>query len=243
MKDIAVLLASYPRARSPLPPENARVYIEEYKINRGATAHPLYRVTASLEAWMHRQVAAVPPGERVLDLGAGSLNHRRYEPEALTYDIVEPFAALYQNSPELTRINGIYPTIQDVPSTPAYDRIFSIAVLEHLENLPATIAACATRLAKDGIFQAGIPAEGGLAWGIAWRATTGISYRLRTGLPYAPVMRHEHINDATEIISVIRYFFEDVRVRWFPLPTRHLAFYGAIEARMPRLERCTEAGA
>lgn len=243
MNDIAALLASYPRARPALPPENARIYIEEYRINRGATGRALYRVTASLESWMHRQVAAVTSGVRVLDLGAGSLNHRQYESDSLTYDIVEPFTALYQSSPELARVNRIYPTIQDVPSAPAYDRIFSIAVLEHLENLPATIAACATRLTKDGIFQAGIPAEGGLAWGIAWRATTGISYRLRTGLPYTPVMRHEHINDATEVISIIQYFFEDVQVRWFPLPARHLAFYGAIEARTPRLERCIKAGA
>jgi hypothetical protein len=240
MTDVAALLASYPRTRPPLPPANARIYVEEYRINRGASAHPLYRVTAFLESWMHRQVASGPAAQRLLDLGAGTLNHRPYEPVAVTYDIVEPFAALYKGSPELARVNHIYPTIQDVPLAPGYDRIFSVAVLEHLENLPVTVAACAMRLSQGGIFQAGMPAEGGLAWGIAWRTTTGLSYRLRTGLRYAPVMRHEHINDAAEIIAIIRYFFEDVRVRWFPLPARHLAFYGFIEARTPRLHRCTE---
>lgn len=238
MKDITAILASYPRARPPLPPPNARIYVEEYKINRGASDRSLYRITAWLESWMHRQIAVKAVGERILDFGAGTLNHRPYENKALTYDIVEPFAALYEGSPELARVGRIYRTISDVPLSPGYDRIFSVAVLEHLENLPFAIASCALRLSKQGVFQAGIPAEGGVAWGLAWRITTGLSYRLRTGLSYTPVMRHEHINDATEIIAIVRHYFEDVRVRWFPPPARHLAFYGLIEARGPRLDRC-----
>jgi hypothetical protein len=56
------------------------------------------------------------------------------------------------------------------------------------------------------------------------------------------VMRHEHVNDAAEIVAIVRHFFEDVRVRWFPLPALHLAFYGYVEARRPRLDRCAKAG-
>jgi len=240
MSNIATLLASYPRKRPPLPPANARIYVEEYRINRGATAHALYQVTARLESWMHRQVASGGSGQRVLEFGAGTLNHRPYEADALIYDIVEPFSALYDGRPELARVSHIYPAIRDVPVSPGYDRIFSVAVLEHLEDLPSAISSCALRLSPGGIFQAGIPAEGGFTWGLAWRTTTGISYRLRTGLSYAPVMRHEHLNNAAEIIAIIRYFFQDVRIRWHPLPARHLAFYGYIEARTPRLDRCRE---
>ncbi len=240
MTDIEALLASYPRARPPLPSANAEIYAQEYRINRGASGHPLYRLTASLESWMHSQVASGAPPRRLLELGAGTLNHRRYEPRVGTYEIVEPFEGLYKASPELARVDRIYRAIEDVPRAPGYDRICSVAVLEHLENLPSAVAACAVRLSDGGTFRAGIPAEGGLAWGIAWRATTGLSYRLRTGLPYAPVMRHEHVNDAAEIIAVIQHLFEDVHIRWFPLPAKHLAFYGFIEARNPRLKRCIE---
>jgi hypothetical protein len=240
MIDIAKLMADYPRRRPALPEENARVYVEEYKINRAVDARPLYRLTAYLESWMHHQVANSGIGERILEIGAGTLNHCPYERQARTYDIAEPLAALYENSRHLPKINCIYPNIQSVPRQPGYDRIFSIAVLEHLEDLPVTVASCANRLTENGIFQAGIPAEGGLIWGLAWRATTGISYRLRTGLPYGPVMRHEHINSAVEIIAIMRHFFSDVKVRWFPLPARHLAFYGYIEARFPRLTVCEQ---
>ncbi len=238
MTDIASLLASYPRIRPSLPCGNARIYIEEYKINRGIGASRLYRIVASLESWMHRRVAACNAGPALLEVGAGTLNHRPYEEKASVYDIVEPLPRLYEGSPHLARVNQIYTTIQQVPATSRYDRIFSIAVLEHVEDLPAIVAACAERLGDHGVFQAGIPAEGGLAWGLAWRTTTGISYRLRTGQPYGPVMRHEHINNATEIIAIVRFFFADVHVRWFPLATRHLAFYGYIEARRPHLDRC-----
>jgi hypothetical protein len=240
MTEIDTLLASYPRRRPPLPLANARLYVDEYKINRGTSGRALYRVTANLEAWMHRQVAARAQGQRLLELGAGTLNHRTYEPINLIYDIVEPLAALYESSISLTQIGKIYSDISEVPVSPGYDRIVSIAVLEHLENLPAIIAASSLRLAPGGVFQAGIPAEGGFSWGLAWRITTGISYSLRTGLAYGPVMRHEHINDAVEIIALLRYFFREVRVRWFPFPARHLAFYGYVEARAPRLECCKE---
>lgn len=234
MTDIMALLASYPRTRPALPPASARIYAQEYKINRGGSSNPLYRITAALEAWMHRRVAAGAHGRHVLEIGAGPLNHRDYEPKNITYDIIEPFKALYEGRPELAATSHIYASIHEVPLRRGYDRIFSIAVLEHLENLPDTVAASAARLARGGIFQAGIPAEGGFTWGLAWRCTTAISYRLRTGLSYAPVMRHEHINNADEIIAIVRHYFHDVRLRWFPLPTKHLAFYGFIEARDPK---------
>jgi SAM-dependent methyltransferase len=237
MSDITTLLASYPRTRQALPAANARIYAREYKINRGASSHLLYSITAWLESWMHRMVASEPSGQRVLELGAGTLNHRRYESKDLVYDIVEPFSALYRGSPELASVNHVYASIHEIPLEPGYDRIFSVAVLEHLEDLPAIVAASAGRLSQGGVFQAGIPAEGGLTWGLAWRCSTGLSYRLRTGLPYAPVMRHEHINSADEIIAIVRHFFHDVRLRWFPLPAKHFAFYGFIEARNPKRAR------
>jgi SAM-dependent methyltransferase len=240
MRDIASLMAQYPRARPSLPDANADLYVEEYKINRGVGTHSLYRLTAWLESWMHHQVATAP-GTCLLEIGAGTLNHRSYEKDAARYDIVEPLADLYKDSAQLSRITKIYKTIEDVPRHTPYDRIFSVAVLEHLQDLPTVVAACALRLAPNGIFQAGIPAEGGFLWGLAWRTTTGLSYRLRTGLPYGPVMRHEHINSAAEIIAIVRLFFANVQLRWFPLPSRHLAFYCYIEARTPILQHCLQA--
>lgn len=233
---IGGLLRSYPRARPELSDAHRRIYLEEYRRNRGASGGLLFRVTASLEAWMHRRVARCHAEGRLLELGAGTLNHLRYEPE-MPYDIVEPLPALYRDSPWIGRVAARYADLADVPAGTRYGRIISIAVLEHVEQLPELVARSALLLAPHGIFQAGIPSEGGLLWGLAWRMTTGIAYRLRTGLPYAPVMRFEHLNSAAEIIRIVRYFFGSVAVSWFPLPARHASFYGYIEARDPIISR------
>jgi hypothetical protein len=41
---------------------------------------------------------------------------------------------------------------------------------------------------------------------MAWRYGTGPVFRLRTGLDYAVMMRHEHVNTADEIESCMHYF-------------------------------------
>ena len=127
-----------------------------------------------------------------------------------------------------------------MPEGSRYDRVISVAVLEHLEKLPEQVARCGLALAEGGVFQAGIPSEGGFLWGATWRLTTGISFRMRTGLPYRLLMRHEHINGAQEILRVVRHFFERVRVRRFPLPLHHLSLYAYIHAERPRRDVCEQ---
>jgi hypothetical protein len=129
----------------------------------------------------------------------------------------------------------MYDDIGDVPDDRRYSRIISVAVLEHLQDLPRVLAASARHLLSDGKFQALIPTEGGFLWGASWRLTTGIAYRLRTGLDYKTMMRHEHINDSREIIELVGHFFETVQISRFPLPGHHSSFYTYIEASAPRL--------
>ena len=42
-------------------------------------------------------------------------------------------------------------------------------------------------------------------------------------------MAWEHINDADEIVAVVRALFRDVRVRRFPTPLRQASLYAAVE--------------
>ena len=226
------LLSSYPRARPPLSPAHEKIYAEQYKINReGATA--VDSAAQKLEQWMHRKVAMVQGGP-VLELGAGTLNHLKFEIATEPYDIVEPFASLYEGKPEVTRVRAKYNSIREVPESNRYRRIFSIAVLEHLTDLPADVARSAVLLEDGGVFQAGIPSEGGLLWWLGWRLSTGLGFYLRTGLDYGVLMRHEHVNNAQEIIAVVTHFFENVTVVRFPTPICQLSFYSYIKAQRPR---------
>lgn len=225
------ILARYPKARPPLPPEYQRIYEREYKMNREGGSF-VTRISSGLEAWMHRKVAEAPADE-VLEIGAGTLNQLQYEAPQRRYDVIEPFAALYAQSPALAKVDTVYADVAEVPADRRYGRITSVAVLEHLDDLPGIVARSALLLRDDGLFQAGIPSEGGFLWTLAWRTTTGVAYWLRNRLNYAVLMRHEHLNTAAEIEAVVRRFFGEVEIERFPLPARQLSFYSYLQARRP----------
>jgi SAM-dependent methyltransferase len=231
-------LAPYPKARPDLPPEFQAIYVEQYKTNReGETTAA--SLAQRLERWLHRQVARdVTSGaaRSTLELGAGTLNQLPFEPAGAPYDVVEPFEALFRDSPLRARLRDIYADISEVPLDRRYERITSVAMMEHAADLPFVIARSARLLEPDGVFRAAIPAEGGFLWGLGWRMTTGLEFRLKRGLDYGVMMRHEHLNTAAEIEALSRLMFREVRISSFGLG-RQLSLYRFIEARDPRLDR------
>jgi len=231
------LIATYPRRRPPLPAAQSASYLEHYRANR-AGDRGVSRIVVKLESWMHRRVAEGTNEGSILEIGAGNLNHVPYHPNARVYDAVEPFRKLWEESPHLPRVRRIYTSLSEVPETERFDAILSIAVLEHLTELPSVLARAGLLLEEGGTFRAGFPSEGGMLWGLAWRSTTGVEYFLKRGLAYSAIMRHEHVNTAKEIIALLGYFYERLEVSRFPLPFAHLSFYTAVTASHPRLDRC-----
>jgi hypothetical protein len=234
---VDLLLSTYPRPRPELPADYRANYVKHYKDNR-AGKRGLSKLVVNLESWMHRRVAQGITCGRLLEIGAGNLNHVPYLTSACHYDAVEPFRELWQGSSYRSRVRHIYVDLQDVPRGEAYDCIFSVAVLEHLIDLPFVLARAGLLVSEGGTFRAGFPSEGGLLWGLAWRLTTGIEYRFRHGLSYGTLMRHEHLNTANEILVLLNYFYEQTEVSRFPLPLDHASFYTTAIAHRPRLDRC-----
>ena len=235
--DINCLLKSYPRERPPFSKAHEACFVAEYQRNR-AGRKGLNAAVARLESWMHTTISHQASPGRILELGAGNLNHVPYEPKAPVYDVIEPFHDLWKTSPYRNEVSSFFDDIGDVPAGRRYDRVISVAVLEHLTDLPGIVAQAALLLDSNGRFQAGIPTEGGLLWGLAWRSTTGIAYRLRTKLDYASVIRHEHINNSDEITAVLQHFFHRVALRRFPINIKHFSFYTVIDALDPKIEFC-----
>ncbi len=234
----SVPFPQFPKLRPPLPPDYRALYEQEYLANRtsGGLANKIAR---ALEGWMHAHVraAAVPQAEEVLELGAGSLNHLAWENGYLAYDVVEPFRILYEASENKPRIRQFYDRAEDIPDDRLYDRVLSVAVLEHMLDLPREISLACRHLRDGGVFCAGFPSEGGWLWKMAWRYGTGTAFRLRTGLDYGVLMHHEHVNTAPEIVACIRYFFHDVEVSRFPLPILSGSLYTFVRARAPHRDR------
>lgn len=234
---VEALLARFPKVRPALPPAIEAIYLRQYTENRsGKTAAA--SAAQRLESWMHRQVAAdVRAGgpRETLELGAGMLNQLSYEPAGGAYDVVEPFEALYGDSPQRGRVRELFADVADIPADRRYDRITTIAALEHICDLPLALARAARLMAPGAALRAAIPSEGGLLWKLGWSLTTGLEFRLRHGLDYGLLMAHEHVNDAREVEVLTRALFEEFRIKSFGLG-RQLSLYRFIVARRPRLD-------
>ena len=238
--NVAGILARFPKVRPALSPKEDAIHATLMKRNRERLTL-FTRVSDFLESWMHRQASAdaqLPPRHHLLEIGAGTLNHIPYEPADVVYDVVEPSADMYCDKTGHDRVRAFYASTGDISDAQRYDRIITIAALEHMTDLPDNVAKAGLLLNDGGVFRAGIPSEGGLIWGLSWRLI-GLDLFMRTGHNWAEHMHHEHVNTASEIISVVGYFFDHVIVRRFPLQSHHLSFYAAIDASQPNKARCS----
>ena len=233
--NISKIIQSFPKSRPPLAEAYKKIFEAEYIANREGT-NTVSSLTQKLESWMHRRVANHRGSGTILEVGAGTLNHLAYEDLSNPYDVIEPSEFLLNEGENINFVRHVYSEISALKPDARYDRIISIAVLEHMVNLPTDLASLCTHLNTGGTFQAGIPCEGELAWYLGWKYVSGPAFYLRHRLDYAPVMRHEHINTSDEIVALIKYLFDKVTIKRFPFPFRHMSFYMYIEAQNPNLE-------
>lgn len=229
-RDRLAVIDRFPKVRPPLPEKQAARHLEHYTANRTGSYGLLARCVLKMEEWMHRAVARENNCGAVLEVGAGTLNHVQFETDATSYDVVEPFHDLCLCNPSvIPKVRHFYMKLSEIPFQHKYDRVVSVATLEHLTNLPAEISLIKKVMKPSGRFKAGFPTEGGCLWGMAWRLTTAPSYWLRTGMNYSNVMKHEHVNTSDEIISICEHFFKNVKIRYSFGGVKHASFYTFIE--------------
>jgi SAM-dependent methyltransferase len=219
----------FPKKRITLSDEYLKVYTEHYIANRGGVGFT-NSLGQKMESWLHRK-ASNKMGCDILELGAGNLNHVKYERSFINYDIIEPFKDLYQNSADIKKIRNIFSSTSDVNHK--YDKIISIATLEHLTNLPNEIELCKNLLKPNGIFQIGVPCEGEFAFKFASFLTSGLSFKLKYNLDYKKIMEYEHINSLDEIMTIVEHNFKIINFCRSPFifPIKNLSFYAFIECK------------
>ena len=233
------MFKNFPKIRTPLPPEYAAFYENQYKNNRSGNTTAT-SVSRRLESWLHKKVAKDSASHlSTLEIGAGNLNQLQYESTGKAYDIVEPFTALYENEVKKPLIRNIYNLIEDVPLTNKYDRITSCAAFEHIPNLPYVVSKTGLLLNEGGTLRTAVPSEGGMMWKLGYTLTTGLEFRAKYKLDYSVLMKHEHVNTVDEVQEVIRYFYKDVSVSRFGVG-KHFSFYSFILAHNPDIERCKQ---
>jgi hypothetical protein len=144
-----LIFEEFPKKRTELPIEYQKIYEKHYTENRNGQTKMSF-LSQKMESWLHKSVARTSStNKKTLEIGAGTLNQLKYEKNTI-YDIVEPFEALYKNSPELKRINKIYKDISEIRNDEKYDRIISCACFEHILNLPEVVARSCVLLNNTG---------------------------------------------------------------------------------------------
>ena len=235
------MFEDFPKQRTILSESYLSIYAEHYENNRvGKTV--VSALSQFMESWMHRQVAKDIRTKSTrdcnmittLEVGAGTLNQLKYE-RPTVYDIIEPFQDLYRMSPFMNKIRYVYSDISEIPFGFLYDRITAIASFEHILNLLFVVAKTCLLLKPGGCLRVAIPNEGCFLWYLGWKLTTGIEFYLKYKLDYSVIMKHEHVNLADEIDTVLRYFYGVVRCRVFGLHPK-IAFYRFYECKCPNVE-------
>ena len=236
---VTKVFENFPKTRTPLPPEYARLYESQYKSNRSGSTTAT-SAAKRMESWLHKKVAK-DSGRHLatLEIGAGTLNQLQYEPLGEAYDIIEPFTALYENEAHKPLLRNIYTLIEDVPLTNRYDRITSCAAFEHIPNLPYVVSKTGLLLKEGGCLRTAVPSEGGMMWKLGYTLTTGVEFKRQYKLDYSVLMKHEHINNVDEIHEIISYFYKDVSVSRFGIG-KHFSFYSFFVAHKPDIDRCKQ---
>ena len=211
-----------------LPSQYLKIYQQVYK-DYASSKGPLRTLTHFIESWYHKKVGQVlvKDNQRILEIGCGSLNHVKYENNFSSYDVVEPQYYLLENSSPIDQafIQNKFQDLHSLPTTNKYDKIISIACLEHVLNLEEHLYKVKFHLSPDGKFVAAIPAEGEFMWWLCWRISTGVAFWLKYRLDYGVIMRYEHINSAEKISCLLRSSFQNVEQLSFPFRLKHFRIY------------------
>jgi SAM-dependent methyltransferase len=161
------------------------------------------------------------PHFRTIEIGAGTGGHLEFEDlsrqEYHCVELRENMAAeIKRRFPAVTVTTG---SCQDtMPHQDGYfDRALAVHVLEHLPDLPRAIAELHRMLRVGGLLAIVVPCDPGFAYEFARQVSSARIFRKRYKMPYMWLMRREHINSPTEIISVLRSGFEEIDRAYFPL--------------------------
>ena len=221
------LLKKYPKRRPKLPGKIKKIFNTLYKKNRQNFLSQLS------ERWMHLAIKGRDTKKNTLEIGAGTLNHLKYENLNKIYDIIEPKKFLFNNSKSKYKINKSYNNFKNIKNN-YYHRVISCAVLEHMTDLPKYLYLSSLKMKKNGFQSHSVPCEGYPTWNYMWYLFNGLIFRIKYGYSFKLIMKHEHLNNLDEIIALIKFFYKKVEIKYsYPFYTKYFAFYANINFSKP----------
>lgn len=216
-----------------LPKKYQEIY-EEFYLNYSKSNSFFRKLSLLVEKWYHlKAYKAYPSANSILEIGAGNLNHVKFEKGFSIYDVVEPKKYLIDASHPKNKslLRKVYKDISEIPQKNTYQKIIAIAVIEHIDDLNNLFEKVNNHLEKDSKFIIEIPAEGEFLWWVGWRLTTAIGFWIKYKLDYGVIMNYEHVNNAKNIISTIKKFFFIEKIESFPFNFKNGRLYIHIVCR------------
>jgi SAM-dependent methyltransferase len=217
-------LTRWPKIFPPLTPQQESIRNDFVK----HWSQILAQRYSGTDSFGHRYCVKHAPTQftRTLEIGAGLGEHLRYErlngKQESNYFALElrpnMSREIVQRFPNVQTITG--DCQQPLPfADDFFERVLAIHVLEHLPNLPATIAevfrVCNKRC---GVFSVVIPCEGGFAYTLARRLSAQRVFEKRYRQPYQWFIEREHVNRPEEIFEVLKPYFKVRHRAFFPIP-------------------------
>jgi len=168
--------------------------------------------------------------DNVLEIGPGTVSHIDYVKHKFTkyyiVDTSEEAIKFYEND---RRINVVlYDGIKLPFENNFFDRIIISHVLEHIVDPENFLFEMMNKLTKDGLLSISLPTDPGLLWRLGKLFTKYITIKKTYKISpkeYDYMTATEHINSIFNLISIIRYNFEDQVDEYFlPLKIKSVDF-------------------
>jgi ubiquinone/menaquinone biosynthesis C-methylase UbiE len=158
--------------------------------------------------------------ERVLEVGAGSGVHIRSVKHAFNEYFLTDFSTDMLGHIEPTGNGGKVTVLaQDATSLSfpddSFDRVIATHVLEHLYKPHQVLREWARVLKPGGTLSLVLPCDPGLMWRFG-RYFGPRKQARKNGLAYDYVMAREHVNSITNLVTFVRYYFDERQEYWWP---------------------------
>jgi len=98
----------------------------------------------------------------------------------------------------------------------SFDRLIAAHVLEHLINPVHVLSEWNRVVRPGGLLSILLPCDPGMLWRLG-RHMGPRRHARRSGIAYDYLMATEHINSIFNLVTLIRYHFDDIREHWYPL--------------------------
>jgi SAM-dependent methyltransferase len=209
----------WPKHRPALSEEQQRVFSDWYQY--WLSKEGMQGRYSFVDRFGHKYAARTfEMGCKTLDIGAGNGAHLAYE------DLdAQEYTALEQSPELIGDLRRRYPRARPVLgdcqrkmefADNYFDRVLAIHVLEHLDNLPATLGEVHRTLHPGGRFSVVIPCEGGMLYNIGRKFSSESMFVKRYHQSYDWLIKYDHINNAREVMRELKSLFRIRRSQYFP---------------------------